>query len=130
MRALANVDQSAAEALCRRATARHVLAVELHYLHAAVLIGLGRFAEAARAAERVVYIDRTLAAGHLLLASIRLKQGDRVGARHAYRNARTLCAARPGDEIVPLGDGTSAGEMAEVAAAELRLLEAPAVATR
>ncbi len=130
VRALANFDLPASEELCRRATARHVLAVELHYLHAAVLVGLGHFEEAGRSAARVVYIDRTSAAGHFLLASIRLKQGDRGAARRGYRNAHALCSARPGDEIVPLGDGIRADRMAEVAAAELRLLDAPVLEVR
>ncbi|MEO8603451.1 MAG: protein-glutamate O-methyltransferase CheR, partial [bacterium] len=94
--ALANFDLPAAELVCAQATARHSISVELHYLHAALLVGLGRRDAATRAAERVVYLDRTLAAGHFLLASILRAGGDRAGARRAYRNAGALCAARPG----------------------------------
>ena len=41
----------------------------------------------------------------------------------AYRNARDLCAARPGNEPVPLADGESAGRLAEIAASELAILD-------
>lgn len=122
-RALANVDLAAAERLCSQAALRHAFSAEMHHLHAALFIGLGRYDEAARAAERVVYLDRTLAAGHFLLASIRLRRGEREAARRSYRNAQALCAALPGDQIVPLCDGASAAQMAEWAASALRQLD-------
>ncbi len=124
VRALANLDTARAERACAEAAARHPLAAELHHLHAVLLLELGRDEEAARAARRVTYLDRTLALGHYTLGSILWRRGDRAGARRAYRNARDLCAARPADEVVPLSDGEHAGRLAEAAAAQLAILEA------
>jgi chemotaxis protein methyltransferase CheR len=104
---------------------RHRLATELHYLHAVLLLDLGRVEAAARAASRVLYLDRTLAVAHLLVGSIAERRGDRAGAHRAYRNAQQLCCARPADEVVPLADGEPAGRLAEVAAVQLAALETP-----
>jgi chemotaxis protein methyltransferase CheR len=128
-RALANLDTSRAEVACADAVARHPLSAELHHLHAVLLVELRRDEEAARAARRVVYLDRTLVVGHLTLGSILWRRGDRAGARRAYRNARDLCAARPADEVVPLSDGEHAGRLAQAAAAQLTILDETREAT-
>jgi chemotaxis protein methyltransferase CheR len=124
VRALANVEAARAERACAAAAARHPLSAELHHLHAVLLLELARDDEAARAARRVIYLDRSLAVGHFTLGSILWRRGDRAGARRAYGNARDLCAARPADEVVPLADGEPAGRLAEAAAAQLAVLDA------
>jgi chemotaxis protein methyltransferase CheR len=115
VRALANLDAALAERACAEAAARHPTSTELHYLRALLLLGLGREAESAREARRVIYLDRSLAVAHLLLGSILQRHGDRKGAWRCYRNAHDLCAARPDDEIVPLSDNEPAGRLAEAA---------------
>ena len=80
--------------------------------------------EAARAARRVIYLDRSLSVAHLTLGSILYRRRDFVGARRAYRNAHDLCAGRPPDELIPFSDGELAGRLAEVAAGRLAVLEA------
>jgi chemotaxis protein methyltransferase CheR len=122
VRALANVDAARAESVCAAAVARHPVAAELHYLHAVLLMDLGRDDEAVRVLRRVVYLDRELALAHFTLGAVLLRLGDLAGARRAYRNARDLCAARPPDEVVPLSDGEHAGRLAEAAAAQWALL--------
>jgi chemotaxis protein methyltransferase CheR len=123
VRALANLDLDAAERACAEAAARHPLASELHYLRAVLLLGLGREAEAAEAARRAIYLDRSLAIAHFTLGSILQRRGDRAGARRAYRNACDLCAARPADEVVPLTDGELAGRLAAAAQAQMTRLD-------
>ncbi len=123
VRALANLKTSQAEHACAEAAARHPLSAEVHYLHAVLLLELGRDEEAARAARRVVYLDRSLAIGHFTLGSILRHHGDLAGARRAYRNAHDLCLGRPSDEIVPLSDGEQAGRLARAAAAQLAILD-------
>jgi chemotaxis protein methyltransferase CheR len=123
VRALANRETTQAERACAEATVRHPLSPELHYLHAVLLMDLGRKEEAARAARRVIYLDRSLALAHFTLGSMLRRRGDRRGARRAYRNARELCAAMPPDQAVALGEGEQAGRLAEAAAAELAVLE-------
>jgi chemotaxis protein methyltransferase CheR len=119
VQALSNHDISGAERACGEATARHPLSPELHYLHAVLLLNLGRIEEAAQAARRVIYLDRSLAMAHFTLGSILRRRGDKAGARRAYRNARQLCAAMPADQVVLLGEGEQAGRLAEAAATEL-----------
>ncbi len=123
VRGLAVVDTGAAAEACERAVSRHPLCAELHYLYAVILWDLGKPAEAARAMRRVLYLDRTLAVAHFTLGAILRQSGERAAAARAYRNSRDLCAARPAEERVPLADGETAGRMAEIAAAELVLLE-------
>ena len=122
VRALANLDASAAATTCERATARHPLSSELHFLHAVILFGSGRTDEAAGAMRRALYLDRTLAIAHFTLGAILRRLGDDAGAARAVRNARDLCAARNADDLIPLADGERAGRLAEVATAELTLL--------
>jgi chemotaxis protein methyltransferase CheR len=126
VRALANLDSSQAEQACAAATQRHPLSTELHYLHAVLLLALGRDDEAIGAVRRTLYLNRGLAAAHLTLAAILERRGDRRGAARACRNARDLCLARPADEEAALADGARAGELAAAAAARLERLEGPA----
>jgi chemotaxis protein methyltransferase CheR len=121
--AVANRDVTAAAGACARALERHPLSAELHFLHAVLLLDGNRAEDAARALRRVVYLDRTLAIAHFTLGAVLSQRGDVTGACRAYRNARDLCSARPAEEAVPLAEGETAGRLAEIAGAELGLLE-------
>lgn len=123
VRAVANFDAATALAACARAAARHPLCAELSFLLGVLLLDTGRTDEAARRMRQVIYLDSTLAIAHFTLGAILRLRGDAAGARRAYRNAQGLCAGRPSDEPVPLADGEPAGRLAEVAGAELALLE-------
>jgi chemotaxis protein methyltransferase CheR len=125
VRALANLDTVEAEQACAAAMVRHALSPELAYLHALLLLDLGRDAEAAQALRRVLYLDGALAVAQFTLGSVLERLGDTAGARRAYRNACDLCGGRPPDEPLPLGEGGQAGHLAEAAAARLALLEEP-----
>jgi chemotaxis protein methyltransferase CheR len=124
VRALANLDPAEAERACALAAARHLLSPELHYLHAVLLMGLGREGDAVRAVRRALYLDPALAVAHFTLGTLLVRLGDRAGARRAYRNAADLCAGRPPAEVVPLSEGERNGRLAEAAAAQAALLEA------
>ena len=123
VRALSNLDVALAEQACAKETTRYPLSAEFHYVHAVLLLNLGRAAEAARALRRVLYLDRTLAVAHFTLGTVLRGLGEKQGARRAFRNACDLCSQRPADELLPLGEGESAGRLAELAAFELSLLE-------
>ena len=125
VRALANLDTQEAEWACAAAVVRHALSAELAYLHALLLLDLGRDAEAAQALRRVLYLDGALAVAQFTLGSVLERLGDTAGARRAYRNAFDLCGGRPPDEPLPLGEGGQAGHLAEAAAARLALLDEP-----
>jgi chemotaxis protein methyltransferase CheR len=124
VRSLANLDPVAAEQACAEALRRQPLDVELHYLHAILLLGLGREVEAGGAVRRVLYLDRTLAAAHFTLGTVLERRGDPAAACRAYRAARDLAAARPSREPVPLAEGESAEQLAAAAAARLAALGA------
>lgn len=125
VRALANLDAERAEAACAEAARRHPLSGELHHLRAVLLMDLGRDEEAAQAARRVLYLDRSLANAHFTLGSILRRRGDPAGAWRAFRNVRDLCAARPADEPVPLSDGEPADRLADEARVQMVQLGAP-----
>lgn len=126
IRALADRgDLYSAERAVIEAMRLHPLSAELHYLRAIILVGLGRYEEAATALRRVLYLDRSLAMAHFTLATILRRQGALAEARRCYRSAVALCAHRPGDEIVPLSDGECCDRLAAAAQAHLALLDAP-----
>jgi chemotaxis protein methyltransferase CheR len=123
VRALANLDPEAAVRACAESVTRHPLTVELRYLQALLLLGLGRLPEAERAARQALYLEPTLAVAHLMLGHILRRQGDFPGALRAFRTAESLCATLPEDTPVPLADGDSAGRLVEVARTERTRLE-------
>jgi chemotaxis protein methyltransferase CheR len=113
------IGPEAAERACADALERYPLCLELRYLRAALLSELSRHAEAADAARKVIYLDRTLAIAHYTLGTILRRLDDRRGAARAFRNAHRLCLQRPADEPIPLGDGITAAVLAELATTEL-----------
>ena len=125
LRALAN-QAGSEEAVKVAATEvqRHSLSAELHFLHAILLLDLGRDADAERAVRSALYLDRSLAVAHFLLGSILRRLGNVEGARRAYKNARDLAQARPAEEPLALGDGERAARLVEATTAELALLGA------
>jgi chemotaxis protein methyltransferase CheR len=123
LRALANLDLEGAARLAAEVAARHPLAAGVHFVHAVLLLELGRLEESSRAIRRVTYLDRSLAVAHFTLGSILERAGDVNGARRAYRVARDLSAARPPSEILPLSDGEAAGRLVTAADAQLALLD-------
>ncbi len=124
VRALANLDARQAEEFCVLAITRYRLSVELYYLHAVLLMELGRDDAAAEAVRRVIYLDRSSALGHFTLGAILLRRGDLSGARRHFRNAHQLCLSCPPDETIPLSEGETAARLAEAAAARVAQLDA------
>jgi chemotaxis protein methyltransferase CheR len=124
LKALANIDTKRAVGFCGKLTERHSLVPEVHYLHAVLLLELNLDVEAVQAAERALFLDRSLAVAHLLLGSILRRRGALKSAQRAFRNARKLCKERPVDERLPLADDQTAGQLAEAAGIQLAAIEA------
>jgi chemotaxis protein methyltransferase CheR len=124
VRLLAGQDVALAERVCADLAGRQPLCVELHYLHAVLLLALGRDEQAIRSLERVIYLDRKLAVAHFTLGVLLARRGQLSAARRAFRNAHEQCAARPVDEIVPLSEGECAGQVAAAAAFHIAQLDA------
>ncbi len=74
-----------AEASCREALASDGLSCALHYLHASLLLDLGRLDDADAALRRVLYLDASLAAAHFMRAVIERSRGDLTAAQRSYR---------------------------------------------
>jgi chemotaxis protein methyltransferase CheR len=111
----------AAESLAASAVELYPLCAELHLLRGLLLAELGRYGDAAAAARKVLYLDRTLAIAHFLLGTALARLGDLDGASRSLRNARDLCQAHREDEPVPLADGQRFGRLAEAASVQLDL---------
>ncbi|MGH7591356.1 MAG: CheR family methyltransferase, partial [Gemmatimonadales bacterium] len=123
VRSLANRgDLDAAGRTCAAALDRHRTSSELAYLHAVLLAEAGRYADAATAARRALYLDRGLVVAHLSLGGALARMGDADGARRSLRNALRLLAAMAPEQVVPASDGASAGRLAEMALVHARLL--------
>ena len=84
---------------------------ELHYLYSTLLSQEGRHAEAAAAARRALYLDRSLALGHVALGVSLARIGDRTAALRSLRVARQLLSAMPDDGPVPGAGGETAARV-------------------
>ncbi|AKQ70696.1 Chemotaxis protein methyltransferase CheR [Myxococcus hansupus] len=124
VRALANLDASAAIYASTEAAARHPLVAGLRYLESLLLLGQGRLADAERAVRQALYLEPTLIVAWLILGRVLRRHGDTAGAVKAWREAEQLCNALPSDAPVPHADGESASRLAEVARGERSRMEA------
>jgi chemotaxis protein methyltransferase CheR len=95
---------------------------ELHYLRAVLLSEAGRDRDAADVLRRVLYLDGQLAVAALALGLVLRRLGDRTGSKRALIRARSLAAARPAGEQLPLADGEVSGRFLLTVDAQLRLL--------
>lgn len=116
-------DVVGAETVLIRASERHQLAAPLHFLLAILLVGQNRYDEALYAARRVVYLDRTMAAAHFVLATIERRRGSLRSAALSYRNARDAASMYPPDTILPLTEGQTAKQLMDAATSQLALVE-------
>ena len=124
IKALANLGRLAeAERVAAEATVKLPLSIELHYLRAALAHARGNARKARGAAERALYLDRSLAVVHFLLGLIAWDQGAVPAARRSFRNAQRLCRGRPPDEPLALGDGQSAGNLLVAATSQIKLID-------
>jgi chemotaxis protein methyltransferase CheR len=124
VRALANLRGTAeAERACATATNRHATSVELHHLHALLLLDLGQLEHAAAAERRVLFLDPTVAMAHFVLGNIARRSSDLGLARRSYRNARELLRKEPADAAVRFAEGETAASLLRAADAEARFGE-------
>lgn len=120
VRALTNAGRTVdAERAARAAVARHPLDPELRFLLGMLLVAIGAFEDALAELRGVVYLDRELAAAHLVVGQICLRLGNAATARRAFRNARDASARRPPEQPLPLAEGRTARELFEAAAQAL-----------
>lgn len=88
-----------------------------YYLQGLILQELGDAEGALAALRRCVYVDADFIMGHLALANLYAFFGQPERAqRHRAQIARLLASAHPGD-LIPEGDGLTAGELLRVVGA-------------
>ena len=120
VRAVANLRGPADAVLeCEQGLRLHGLSVELHYLMAALLLAQGRDRPALDAARRLLYLDRSLAVGHLMMATILRRLGDAGAAARACQRAAELARDRRDGDAVPLGEGLTWGALRATTARQL-----------
>jgi tetratricopeptide (TPR) repeat protein len=107
----------------RKAIRHDPLDVELNYAYADLLDETGSADEAAAAFRKVFYLDRSLAIAHFRLGLVLEGARDDAAALKAYRNAWQLARQRERDDALPLGDGETAGAVADAAAARIARME-------
>jgi chemotaxis protein methyltransferase CheR len=116
VRAVANQGRLAdAGELCARALEIHPLSAELHYLHAMLLAESGWHADAAVAARRSIYLDRTFVLSHMVLGDALTRTRDPLGARRAFENVLRLVASTGAHSSVPGSDGVTAARIHQIA---------------
>lgn len=124
IRSLANLGQlDAAGEMSARALEVHRMSVELHYLHAMLLLEAGHAGPAAQAVRRALYLDARFVVGYMLLGDALDRLGDRDGACRAFGNARALLAP-PRDDAEPLlaSDGVPSRRVQQIVAQRLHSL--------
>jgi chemotaxis protein methyltransferase CheR len=95
---------------------------ETHLARALMLLDAGQPHQAAVAARRALFLDRSLAVAQLTLARALRLTGKRAAAQRALERSIALLDALPAHDAVRGGGGASAGRLRAVAAAELNLL--------
>jgi chemotaxis protein methyltransferase CheR len=100
---------------------------ETQLARALTFLDAGQPLQAAVAARRALFIDRTLAVAQLTLARALRLTDKRAAAQRALERSITLLDALAPEEPVRGGGGASAGRLRAVAAAELNLLARRAV---
>jgi chemotaxis protein methyltransferase CheR len=127
VRALADEGtQEEAERACIAALELHPMRAGLSYLQAVLLLASDRCEEAAAAARRALYLDRSLVVAHLVLAQSAIRLHDRDGALQALRNAARLLASMPPEASVAGAPDETAGGMLSGVQLQLRLMEVAA----
>jgi len=111
-----------AERACEAALEHHGMSPELHLLHALLLNAAGQFEAGAVAARKALYLDRSLAMGHVVYGAALAGVGDRPAARAAFAVAASVLANAPRNAVVPASGGESAGRLADLVRAELEML--------
>jgi chemotaxis protein methyltransferase CheR len=127
VRAVANQGRLAdAGELCARALDIHPLSAELHYLHAMLLAESGWHADAAVAARRSIYLDRTFVLAHMVLGDALTHTGDPLGARRAFENVLRLVAETGAPTSVSGSDGVPASRIHQIAQLRVQALSSGA----
>jgi chemotaxis protein methyltransferase CheR len=83
-------------------------------LHGLILVEKAQPEAALAALRRCVFADASFVLGHVALADVLSRQGQKERARKSLENAGRLVAGRRPDELIPEGDGLTVGRLLEI----------------
>lgn len=84
-----------------------------HYLQAAIFEEQGSFDAAARSLRRALYLDPKFAIGYFALGSLAARRGKLKESTKHFENALDVLEAYQPADILPEGDGLTAGQLRE-----------------
>ncbi|NND95760.1 MAG: hypothetical protein HKN47_00355 [Pirellulaceae bacterium] len=118
----ARARKNADEALetCASTVVRHPLSNELHFLHAELLVKAGKLDEAFQAAQKALFLDRSVAMAHFLFGSIQLQRGQSESAYRHFLNVRELCSQQASHFRLPLSRNETAASVAAAAESQMK----------
>lgn len=105
-----------AEALewCAKAVAAERMNAAYHYLRAVILQEQGAWEEARDELRQVLYLDQDFAPAHVALGSLSRRQGRNKEARRHFASALSLLRRHRHEDVLPEGEGITAGRLAEI----------------
>jgi chemotaxis protein methyltransferase CheR len=101
------------------ALAGDVLLAPAHYLSALILLEDARPEDALEALRRAVFADPNFVLGHVALAGVASRLGQRQRARRALASVERLLAGMDSNRPVPEGLGLTVGELRELVALQM-----------
>ena len=124
IRAMANLDIIAATNLCEQLTDKHPTSVELHYLHATLLMDQKEVESAIVAIRRALFLDRSLIIGHYTLGTLYQQQDNPSAAIRALEVAKSLSEEQPRTQSIPFAEKETIGHLLELISGKLQRLKA------
>jgi len=85
-----------------------------HYVHAGILLDLGRPSEAVVSLERALFLDQDFSLAHYALGMLARAEGRATRARRHLRNALASLAGLGSNEEVAQGEGITAGRLTAI----------------
>jgi chemotaxis protein methyltransferase CheR len=85
-----------------------------HYVHAGILLDLGRPSEAVVSLERALFLDQDFTLAHYTLGMLARAEGRAARARRHLRNALASLDGRGSNEEVAQGEGMTAGRLTAI----------------
>jgi chemotaxis protein methyltransferase CheR len=112
----------AAHALCETALLAHPMSAVLHFYHGLLAQEMDLHHDAEKAFRRSIYLDKNFVMAHYHLGLLLIASGRHGPGRQSLANAARLAAGLPEDQILPEGDGATAGHMRDLVRFRLEAL--------
>lgn len=99
---------------CRKAVQSDRINPGCHYLLATIYQELGRLDESAESLRRVIFLDSGFIPAHFALGNLARQTGHSEESAKHLKNALSLLSPLDKDEILPHGDGMTAGRLSAI----------------